>query len=236
MLRLQAVLPALLLAAAAAAPLHAEERAMERTITVSATGTVTATPDEALISTGVTSEAKTAREAMSANNADMSKVIGELKSAGVDAKDIQTSQFNVQPVYVYPKEGGAPPTVTGYRVSNMVSVRVRDLDKLGSVLDQMVSADANQMNGITFNVSKAETLKDDARKDAMANAYRRAKLLAEAAGASVGDVMQISEDVSEFNPQPVVFSKRAAMAAEAAPVERGEQELQSRVTVIWRLR
>lgn len=236
MLRLKAVLPALLFAVATAAPLHAEDKVMDRTVTVSATGTVTATPDEASISTGVTSEAKTAREAMSANNDAMGRVITELKSAGIDPKDIQTTQFNVQPVYVYPKEGNAPPTVTGYRVSNMVSVRVRDLDKLGAVLDQLVTAGANQMNGIAFNVSKAETLKDDARKDAMVNAYRRAKLLAEAAGATVGDVMQISEDVSEFNPQPVVFAKRAAMAAEAAPVERGEQELQSRVTVTWRLK
>ncbi len=208
---------------------------MERIITVSASGTVSAVPDEATISTGVSTEAKTAREALSANTAAMKKVIAELKSQGVEAKDIQTTQFNIEPVYVYPKEG-QPPVVTGYRAHNAVGVRVRDLDKLGGVLDQLVTAGANQMNGISFDVSKAETLKDDARKEAMANALRRAKLLAAAAGADVGDVVQISEEVSMPGPQPVMFARAKAMAAEAAPVERGSQDLEARVTVTWKLK
>ncbi|NOT70482.1 MAG: SIMPL domain-containing protein, partial [Hyphomicrobium sp.] len=162
------------------------------------------------------------------------KVITELQTQGVEPKDIQTTQFNIEPVYVYPKEG-QPPVVTGYRVNNMVSVRVRDLDKLGGVLDQLVTAGANQMHGISFGVSKAETLKDEARKEAMGNALRRAKLLAAAGGAEVGDVVQISEEVGYAGPRPVVFAKRAAMA-EAAPVERGEQELETRVTVTWKLK
>ena len=220
----------------AAAPLSAEEHKMiDRTVTVSATGTVSAEPDEATISTGVSSEAKSAREAMSKNTDAMKKVIAELKTQGVEPKDIQTTQFNVEPVYVYPKEG-QPPVVTGYRVNNMVGVHVRDLDKLGGVLDQLVSVGANQMNGIAFNVSKAEVLKDDARKEAMTNALRRAKLLAAAGGATVGDVLQISEDVTTFNPQPVMFSRAKAMSAEAVPVERGSQQLEARVTVTWALK
>ena len=207
---------------------------MDRTVTVSATGSISAAPDEATIATGVTSEAKTAREALTKNTEAMKQVIAELKSEGVDAKDIQTTQFNVEPVYVYPKEG-QPPSVTGYRVNNMVGVRVRNLDKLGGVLDRLVTAGANQMNGISFDVSKAETLKDDARKTAMANAKRRADLLAQAAGADVGEVLQISEETSFQGPRPVVFAKRAAMA-ESVPVERGEQELDARVTVTWRLK
>jgi hypothetical protein len=207
---------------------------MDRTVTVSASGTVSAAPDQASIQSGVTSEAKSARDAMSKNNEAMKKVIDELKTQGVEAKDIQTTQFNIEPVYVYPKEG-QPPSVTGYRVNNMVSVRVRDLDKLGGVLDQLVTAGANQMNGISFDVSKAETLKDDARKDAMANALRRATLLATAAGAEVGEVMQISEETSFHGPRPVVYAKRAAMA-DSAPIERGEQELETRVTVTWKIK
>lgn len=217
-----------------AAPVLAEEKGMDRTVTVSATGSISAAPDEATIATGVTSEAKTAREALTKNTEAMKQVIAELKSEGVDAKDIQTTQFNVEPVYVYPKEG-QPPSVTGYRVNNMVGVRVRNLDKLGGVLDRLVTAGANQMNGISFEVSKAETLKDDARKTAMANAKRRADLLAQAAGADVGEVLQISEETSFQGPRPVVFAKRAAMA-ESVPVERGEQELDARVTVTWRLK
>ncbi|MEQ1672180.1 MAG: SIMPL domain-containing protein [Hyphomicrobium sp.] len=225
---------AALIMGAAFSPLQAEEKLMERTVTVSASGSVSAVPDEATIQTGVSNEAKTARDAMSKNTGAMKKVITELQTQGVEPKDIQTTQFNIEPVYVYPKEG-QPPVVTGYRVNNMVSVRVRDLDKLGGVLDQLVTAGANQMHGISFGVSKAETLKDEARKEAMGNALRRAKLLAAAGGAEVGDVVQISEEVGYAGPRPVVFAKRAAMA-EAAPVERGEQELETRVTVTWKLK
>ena len=118
----------------------------------------------------------------------------------------------------------------------MLGVRVRNLDKLGGVLDQLVTAGANQMNGISFDVSKAETLKDDARKAAMENAKRRAQLLATAAGAEVGEVLQISEETSQQGPRPVVFAKQRAAMAESVPVERGEQELEARVTVTWKLK
>ena len=220
-----------------ATPLRAEDnKPMDRIVTVSATGVVSATPDEATIQTGVSSEAKTARDALSKNSEAMKKVIAELKGKGVEPKDIQTSQFNIEPVYVYPKEG-QPPVVTGYRAHNMVAVKVRNLDKLGDVLDQLVTVGANQVNGISFDVSKAETLKDEARKEAMANALRRAKLLAQAADAEVGEVVQISEEVSYTQPHPVAFKQaRTAMAAEAAPVERGSQDLDARVTVTWKLK
>ena len=119
----------------------------------------------------------------------------------------------------------------------MVSVRVRDLDKLGEVLDHLVTVGANQMNGLSFNVSKAETLKDEARKEAMANALRRAKLYAAAAGAEVGEIVQISEEVVNSGPQPMAFKQARGMAAEASvPVERGSQELEARVTATWKLK
>lgn len=208
---------------------------MERTVTVSATGNVAATPDEATINTGVTTEAKTAREAMSKNSEAMRKVIFDLKLKNIDAKDIQTSQFSIEPIQVY-KEG-APPQVTGYRAHNMVAVKVRNLDRLGEVLDQLVTAGANQMNGISFDVSKAETLKDEARKEAMANALRRAKLYAQAAGSDVGEIVQIAEDVTFSGPpQPMYRTAKASMAAESAPVERGSIDLEARVTATWKLK
>jgi uncharacterized protein len=218
----QTLAAAALMLGAFTAPLIAEEKPMDRTVTVSATGTVSAEPDEATISTGVTSEAKTAREALAKNTDAMKKVIAELKAKGVDAKDIQTTQFNVEPVYVYPQEG-KPPNITGYRVTN-------------AVLDQLVTVGANQMNGIAFEVSKAETLKDDARKEAMANALRRAKLFAAAGGAEIGEIVQISEDVTYAGPQPVMFGRAKAMSAEAVPVERGSQMLEARVTATWKLK
>ena len=235
MIRLTALALAVLLAGAH--PVLAEDKPMERTITVSATGMVQAETDEATIQTGVSSEAKTAREALTKNTEAIKQVIAELKAASIEARDIQTTQFNVEPVYVYPKEG-RPPVVTGYRVNNSLGVRVRNLDRFGEVLDQLVTVGANQVNGIAFGVSKAEMLKDEARKTAMANAVRRAKLLAEAGGAELGDVLQIAEDVSFAGPQPVVFAtaKVAAENAAVAPVERGSQQLEARVTVTWRLK
>jgi uncharacterized protein YggE len=226
---------AALLLAAAFQPASAEDKTMERTITVSASGTAVATPDEASIQTGVSSEAKTAREALAANSRAMNEVIAKLKASGIETKDIQTSQFSIEPVHAYPQEG-QPPVITGYRAHNAVSVKVRNLDQLGEVLDQLVAAGSNEMGGISFGVSKAETLKDDARKEAMANALRRAKLYAAAAGAEVGEIVQISEDTSFSQPRPMMGGARMAMAAEAAPVERGSIDLEARVTATWRLK
>ncbi|MGL4395749.1 MAG: SIMPL domain-containing protein [Hyphomicrobium sp.] len=221
--------------ATSATPARSEDKAMERTITVSATGSVMAAPDMAQMSAGVASDAPTAREALAKNTAAMSKVIAELKAKGIEAKDIQTSQFHVEPVYVYGKEG-QPPRVTGYRVNNQVSVRVRDLAKFGDVLDHLVAVGANQVNAMSFDVSTADVLKDEARKLAVANARRRAELLAAAAGAELGAVMQIAEDAAVFQPVRK-FSARAAMAEGApVPVEAGESELEARVTVTWALK
>jgi hypothetical protein len=211
---------------------HAEEKAMERTITVSATGTAEAEPDQARITSGVTTEAPTAREALTGNNEAMNKVVSELKTKGIDAKDIQTASFNVEPVVDY--KDGQPPKVRGYRVSNQVVVLVRDLGTLGTVLDDLVTAGANQVQGLSFEVSKAETLKDEARKEAIANALRRAKLLAAAAGAEVGQVLQISEETSSDGP--VTYAPRFAKAQASVPIERGTSTLEARVTTTWALK
>ena len=206
---------------------------MERTITVSATGTAEAEPDQARITSGVTTEAPSAREALAGNNEAMNKVVSELKTKGIDAKDIQTASFNVAPVIDY--KDGQPPKVTGYRVSNEVVVLVRDLGKLGTVLDDLVTAGANQIQGLSFEVSKAETLKDEARKEAIANALRRAKLLAAAAGAEVGQVLQISEETSSDGPVPYA-APRFAKAQGSVPIERGTSTLEARVTTTWALK
>jgi hypothetical protein len=223
-----------LLMTQATAIVRAEEKTMERTITVSATGTAEAKPDRARITSGVTTDAPSAREALIANSETMSKVIGELKAKGIDPKDIQTASFNVEPMMDYSKDG-QPPILKGYRVSNQVVVFVRDLDKLGDVLDDVVSAGANQVQGLAFEVSKEDTLKDDARKEAIANALRRAKLLATAAGAEVGEVLQISEETTSSGP--ITYAPRLAKtAAMSVPIEAGTSTLEARVTVTWALK
>jgi uncharacterized protein YggE len=210
---------------------HAEEKMTDRTVTVTATGTVEAEPDQARITSGVTTEAASAREALTRNNEAMSKVIAALKAKGIAAKDIQTSTFNVSPVIRYGKEG-EPSKITGYRVGNQVVVLVRDLASLGDVLDDMISAGANETQGLSFEVSNADTLKDKAREDAMDKALRRAKLLAAAAGAQVGEVMRIIEETTSNGPVP--YTARFAKA-ESVPIERGTSTLEARVTVTWAL-
>lgn len=203
-----------------------------RTITVSAAGRVAVVPDRARITSGVTAEGATAREALTANSAAMQKVIAALKAGGIDAKDIQTSQFRVEPRYTRPEEGQSS-KIDGYSVTNQVEVLVRDLDKLGDILDRLVSAGANQSSGLAFEVSKAETALDDARKEAVANARRRAELYAAAAGAEVGEVLTITEGEASPPPRPV-FAR--ALKAEAVPIERGTETLEANVTITWALK
>lgn len=230
--QIPAALAAVSLLVAFASPLRAEEKAMDRLITVSATGYAYAEPDRATVTTGVASEADTAAAALSANTELIGKVVAGIKESGIDAKDIQTSNFSVEPRYTNPRDG-APPVINGYRVSNQVTLVVRDLKEIGGLLDKLVSLGANQVHGLAFEVSKAETLKDEARKEAVANARRRAELLATAAGAEVGDVVAIAEDLSYGGPRPMAM--RAAKA-EAAPIEAGTETLEARVTVTWKLR
>lgn len=214
---------------------RAEDKSMDRLITISASAHVSAEPDMARISTGVTTEADTAREALTRNTDAMKKIIAGLKANGVEPKDIQTSNFNISPRYTQPKDG-RPPVINGYTVNNQVDVRARDLAKLGDVMDQLVTLGANQVHGLSFEVSKAETLKDEARKLAVANARRRAELLVAAAGSELGEVVQISEDVQGFHPQPVFAGRAKMAAAEAVPIEAGSQDLEARVTITWRLK
>jgi uncharacterized protein YggE len=227
--------PAAVFAAAAllislTSPLRAEDKPMDRLITVSATGYAYAEPDRARVSSGVASEAETARAALTANTEKMKQVVAGLKEAGIDAKDIQTSNFSVEPRYTNPQDG-TPSKIDGYRVSNQVTILVRDVSAIG----KLASVGANQIYGLTFEVSKAETLKDDARKEAVANARRRAELLATAAGAEVGEVVSIAEDLQFTGPRPMAMA-RASMKADSVPVEAGTETLEARVTVTWKLK
>lgn len=207
------------------------EPPQERTVSVSATGSVVAEPDLAMISTGVVSEADTAREALSRNTATMAKVIDGLKALGISAQDIRTTTLNVEPRYRSAKDQA--PSIVGYQVVNQVRITARELKRLGEVLDQIVSLGVNQIGGIAFEVSKAEELRDEARKMAMANALRRARLYAASAGADVGAVLTISEDAPAPAPRPLA---RTSLAANDVPIEPGTQRLEVKVYVTWALR
>ena len=201
-------------------------------ISVTGEATVSVPPDLAQIDAGVTSEAKTAREASDANNAAMGKVLLALKGAGIEEKDYQTSRLSLQPESA-PNRPGGPATIVGYRASNRVTVRLHDVSKVASVIDMLVAAGANDIGGINFTVSQASKLLDDAREQAIADARRKAEIYAKAAGVTLGVPLSISEGGT---PVPIPYRRMAAGMAPSAPVAQGEETLQVTVAVSWAIK
>lgn len=207
-------------------------------------GEIMAAPDTAYVTSGVTSQGATAKDALDANTRDMAALIGTLKAAGIDSADIQTSGFGVNPNYVYSDQKDAngyqlPPRILGYTVTNGVTVHVRDLTKLGAVLDQAVTVGANTISGITFAVEDPSELYNEARKEAFADAKGKADLYAQAAGVELASLSLISEQQG-YNqpPQPYTF-KAAAVASDRAapvPVEVGQLTFSIDVNVNWDLK
>jgi uncharacterized protein YggE len=234
-------LASLALAASLVSPaLAAEDGAA--TISIEGRGEVMAAPDTALITSGVTTQAATARAALDANSAAMTELLQTLREAGIESRDIQTSGFSVNPNYVYTDardESGytLPPKIDGYVVTNTVTVRVRELEALGAVLDQAVTVGANTVNGISFSVADPATLLDDARRKAFADARRKATLYAEIAAVELGSVQRIEESQPFDGPQPYQMQTAMYDRAEAAavPVEAGELTFPITVTVTWEL-
>src|ERR1700721_1409124 len=156
------------------APVHAEADQPPSFISVTGEAHISVPPDLAQIDAGVTSEARTAREASDANNAAMGKVLLALKGAGIDEKDFQTSRLSLQAKNSIPKQG-APSTIVSYRASNRVTIRLHDVTKVAGVIDTLVGAGANDIGGINFMVSQSSKLLDDAREQAVAEAPRKAE-------------------------------------------------------------
>jgi uncharacterized protein YggE len=202
-------------------------------ISVSGEATVSAAPDQAQIDGGVTSEAKTAREASDANNAAMSKILLALKGAGIEENDYQTSRLSLQPQYPPNPNRTGPAAITGYRASNRVTVKVRDITKIANLIDVLVGAGANEIGGITFVVSQSSKLLDEAREKAVADARRKAEIYAKAAGVTLGEALSISE---ESSPTPVFRGKVAAPMAASAQVAPGEETLSVTVNVSWAIK
>ena len=200
-------------------------------ISVTGEATVLVPPDLAEIDGGVTSEAKTAREASEANNAAMGKVLQALKGAGIEEKDVQTARLSLQPQSAPNRSG--PSAIAGYRASNRVTIRVRDVTKVASVIDTLVGAGANEIGGINFVVSQASKLLDEARERAVADARRKAEINAKAAGVTLGAPLSISE---EGNSAPAPYRRMAAGMAVSAPVAQGEETLQVTVSVSWAIK
>lgn len=206
------------------------------TISVSGLGTSTVVPDLATMSFAVVKQAKNASDAMSENSKALSDVIKALRDAGIEDRDLQTSHFSIQPIYrqFEPKDGAYPaPEITGYQVSNGVTIRVRDLTKLGSVIDSSVSLGINQGGDISFSNDETTKVVEEARKKAVEDAIAKAKTLATSAGVKLGRVLEISENQYRANAQPIAYASMAKMADEAAPVAAGENAYNVMVNVTF---
>ena len=204
------------------------------TIQVAGLGSVQAKPDMASISIGVSTEDANAQNAVTRNNASTAKVLSELESAEIEKKDLKTSNFSVYPQYR--AEGPDKHQVVTYRASNMVTVTVRNLDKVGDILTKAVAAGSNQISGPDFSVSEPEKYLTEARKKAVENALAKAGVFASAAGLKLGSILSMVEQsgaAPAYAPRSAGFS---AAAASPVPVEAGEESLQARVLLIIELK
>lgn len=213
----------------------------EPSISVTGEGLVRGQPDMAVINAGVVTQAKTAREALSENSAAMSRMTEALRGEGIDRRDLQTAGFFVEPVYSQPPpdyDGSQSfePEIVGYRVRNELTLRIRNLSRVGALLDQVVSLGANSISGPTFSVADPTGLKDQARRAAMRDAIRKGQLYAQAANVSLGAITRIEENVFQPpQPLPMAAMAREAAADSAVPIEAGELAFEAQVNVTWRI-
>ncbi|HEY1632417.1 MAG TPA: SIMPL domain-containing protein [Rhizomicrobium sp.] len=218
--------------AAASPALAADE---PHIITVTGQGLAKATPDEAMLSAGVQTNARTAATALADNARAMNAVMATLKNAGIPERDIQTSGFSVAPQYSQNNNANTAPHLAGYQVSNTVTVVVENIDKTGPVLDALVASGANSIGDIDFAIKDTKALLNDARAAAVADATARAQLLAHAAGVTLGPIMSISE--SSAAPMLPMGRARAMTVAMSAPtpVAAGQESVTADVTITWEI-
>lgn len=210
--------------------LAAQAETPPRTITISGEGKISVKPNIAYVETGVVTQAKTAVDALTSNTQAMQAVFQGFRELGIEDRDIRTSQLSINPVYSN-QERGSRPVITGYQASNMVSLTLRDLDRVGDALDKIVSMGSNQLHGIRFEVEEPGPLLDAARADAIADAIRKAKIYVAAAGVALGQIISINENGGGGMP-PVFYARAMAMESADVPVAAGEQTLTAGVTLV----
>lgn len=215
-----------LTAAETPTPAPGSSGGLQRTIAVSGMGTATLAPDIAYFSAGVTETNPTVADAQNSVNTKTNAILDALKQGGVDVnKDVKTAGYSVQPQYNYPQNGA--PVLTGYRVSNNVNVTVRDITRVGQLLDAVTKAGANQVGGVSFGLADPEAASRAAREQAVQNARTKADTLAKATGVAVGIVMTIDDQsTTPPPPRPVAAAAPAGTAAagraEPPPIQAGE--------------
>ena len=238
-MRISTFLPALAIGAGlAAGPAAGQEMAVvapfEGTrLDVVATGEVTRVPDLVVINAGVVTEAPTAQAALADNNRRMRAVFDALRAAGIAERDIQTSSINLNPRYDYQER--SEPRLVGYNASNQLSIRFRDIERAGPIIDALVGQGVNQINGPSLQIEDPEEAMDEARLDALAEARQRAELYAGGLGMRVARIVAISEGGGGGMPPPMPVARMAADQAESLQIAPGEQEVQVSLSVTFAL-
>ena len=213
-----------------------DSMAPARTLAVTAEGKTTVSPDIAEVSFSVVSQGENPEKLASANNDKMSAVIDNIKGNGVDAKDIKTTNYDLQPNYGYDKNTGRS-YIYGYTLTQTVSVKIRDFKKVAAVVGGVTPLGVNQVGGISFQVEDQEKFLGEARKEAFQNAKTKAEEIAKASGVELGKIV----NVSEYQNSPMPYYKSVAMGmggAESASVptiESGTQELKLNVSITYSL-
>ncbi len=205
-------------------------------IHVTGEGRAEIAPDMAILGLTVMREAKTARKALDANSDAMAKVLAELQSAGIAERDLQTSNFSIQPRYVYPNATSSgerkPRQIVGYTVRNSLTVRVRDLGKLGAIVDKSVALGVNEGGNIQFTNDDPSVAISQARTRAVHEALAKASTLAKATGVKVGRILDISERSYPSHPMPIARAEMSmARSSDAIPVATGENTYQVNVNI-----
>lgn len=218
------------IALATALSLPALAQGVVNQITVTGEGRVEVAPDMATVSLGVTSVADTAAAALAQNSAQVATVIENLKGAGIEARDVQTSGLSLNPNWASYGSSSAQ-KIDGYTAQNMVTVRVRALDTLGTVLDAAVKDGANTLNGLTFGLANPQPVEDAARAAAVKDARRKADVLTGAAAVLLGPVLSITESTGYAQPMPMF--RADAASAPGVPVAGGELTVGASVTIVY---
>lgn len=208
------------------------------TVSFSGEGKVTAKPDIAVISFSILTEATTLKAAQDSNSAKSKQVVDFLQKQDIDDKDIKTTGYNIYPQYKYPQYGGQP-TITGYQVNQSMEIKIHDLDKVSDILDGVVSAGANQINQLSFEIDDPEALKAEARKKAIEDAKEKADELEDQLGIDLGKIVSFSENTGGY-PIPIYMKAevdgRGGMGGDGPSLPTGENEVIVNVNITYQIR
>jgi uncharacterized protein len=210
--------------------------ATTNTVSFSGEGKVVAKPDIAKVNLSIVTDALTSKAAQDDNSKKSKAVTDYLKKQDINDKDIKTTGYNIYPQYKYPQYGGQP-TITGYQVNQSMEIKIRDLDRVSDILDGVVAAETNQVNGLSFEIDNPEALKTDARKKAIDDAESKAEELEDQLGVDLGKIVNFSEGIGGF-PIPVYYEKAldVGIGGGGPSVPTGENEIIVNVTITYQIR